>query len=516
MTILNPYTDGSGAWLKGALHLHSVNSDGSDTLADVVNDYERLGFDFLAFTDHNFVQSQAELAALSTHTAMLLLNGCEYRGAKWKPELGVIGCDTPLPCGGLSVQEYIDNALASGAFVVFNHPRWVFYHWTPYQVLTHRGPQAIEIYNAVCEELPGSADSSVLWDQMLGAGLTLWGVATDDAHHAPQRNKAWVMVDAQQNGPAVLEALKAGRFYASTGISLDRIGLDGETLHVESGNAESISFITRSGCVAKHVTGHTGSYDIQPKDVYVRVELHGAAGRRAWTNPLIIESDESALSRVLSRRLVEKKETNGGRADRLLMFDFDGVIADTREQFREGLAAACRTLGYNLVQDRTSFLRLFDDNMIEGLQAAGVRESDIAPLLRALGECLDSAHTEPFPGMVEMLNFLAELHPVYIISSNLAAVVASKLDQWGVRGIRAVLGADDESRKAAKIHGLIDRYPEHIPYYTGDTRGDMIEGRLATARTVAVGWGWHDEAKLRAAWPDYFAADVDALQEILT
>jgi phosphoglycolate phosphatase-like HAD superfamily hydrolase len=516
MKILNPYSRASGAWLKGALHLHSVNSDGSDTLAEVVRDHERLGFDFLAFTDHNFVQSSDELAELSTRTAVVLLNGCEYRGAKWKPELGVIGCESKLPFGGLSARQYIDSAVATGAFVIFNHPRWVFYHWTPYQVLTHLGPHAIEIYNAVGEELPGAADSSVLWDQMLGAGVTLWGVAADDAHHGPQRNKAWVMVDAERDDAAILDALKSGRFYSSSGVTLDDIRLEGHTLHVESNNAESIRFIVRSGCVAEHAAGPAASYEIRPNDVYVRVELHGTGGRRAWSNPFIVASEASDLSRVLAHRLVLKKETNGGRADRLLMFDFDGVIADTREQFQEGLVQACRTLGCHSLADEPDFLRLFDENLIDGLKAAGVRNEDVKPLLEALGEHLGSAPVAPFDGMVAMLNFLAELHPVYIVTWNRSAVVASKLAQWGVTGIRGVLGSDDATGKAAKIHGLIEQYPDHLPYYTGDTRGDMIEGRLATARTVAVGWGWHDEGKLRGAWPDYFAPDVEMLQDILT
>ena len=46
----------------------------------------------------------------------------------------------------------------------------------------------------------------------------------------------------------------------------------------------------------------------------------------------------------------------------LLMFDFDGVIADSIDVFVESLSDACRARGYPLVNNRDTFLRIFDGN----------------------------------------------------------------------------------------------------------------------------------------------------------
>ena len=60
-----------------------------------------------------------------------------------------------------------------------------------------------------------------LWDAALATGATLWGVASDDAHSYDGVGKypaggAWVMVDAPRDADAIIAALAAGRFYATS------------------------------------------------------------------------------------------------------------------------------------------------------------------------------------------------------------------------------------------------------------------------------------------------------------
>jgi len=46
----------------------------------------------------------------------------------------------------------------------------------------------------------------------------------------------------------------------------------------------------------------------------------------------------------------------------------------------------------------------------------------------------------------------------------------------------------------------------------GDTVGDVLEGRQAGIRTMAVTWGWHSEERLAQAEPDLI---VRTPQEVL-
>ena len=149
---------------------------------------------------------------------------------------------------------------------------------------------------------------------------------------------------------------------------------------------------------------------------------------------------------------------------------------------------------------------------------SGIKEKDILPILRTMSKSFNAEieKISLFPGIIKMLNFLSELHPVYIITSNLTSAVSSILKKNGVKGICDVLGSDKEQSKTKKIRKIIEKYPMHIPFYIGDTKGDMIEARLANARIVSIAWGWHDEKHLSTVWPEYIAKNIPELQDILT
>lgn len=68
----------------------------------------------------------------------------------------------------------------------------------------------------------------------------LYGVATDDSHHYHEgRNqtvtpgKGWIMVRAERlDAPAIINAMRRGDFYASSGVTLSQIDYDGKSLTV--------------------------------------------------------------------------------------------------------------------------------------------------------------------------------------------------------------------------------------------------------------------------------------------
>jgi len=226
---------------------------------------------------------------------LLALPGCEYRSMPVDgngPEIGLVGLRA-MPPTGLPVEEAAAVVRASGAFAVYNHPNWHFDHWPVKRMLASGAAHALEVYNALIEELPGEADASNKWDRLLSMGVRLWGVAADDAHHARHRDKAWVMVSAPPEAGAIVGALKAGRFYASTGVALEEVRLEDGVLRVRAGDAQRIRFVADRGCVRLAAPGPEAAYAIGEADSYVRVELLGAAGARAWLNPLFVETEAS-------------------------------------------------------------------------------------------------------------------------------------------------------------------------------------------------------------------------------
>jgi len=279
-------------WLKGQLHLHTTRSDGEQIPAEVVRDYERLGYDFIVFTDHNEIPASEDL---KTPTTMVLISGCEYRGAGNVPEIGISGITTKLP-QEKGLPDNVDLAAAHGQFLVFNHPNWHIHHWPIEWLFRIAGKgHAVEIYNAAIEELQGPAESTDVWDRLLSSGFRLGAVAGDDAHTYEHRNKAWVMVNAERSEAAILDALRKGHFYASTGVHVSPIEVTNGELIFSSPNAQEIRVYAERNQMRARVVGNRLAYAPRIDDVFVRAEIYGFDKGliRAWTSPVYVETPES-------------------------------------------------------------------------------------------------------------------------------------------------------------------------------------------------------------------------------
>ena len=83
----------------------------------------------------------------------------------------------------------------------------------------------VEVCNAGCELENGRGLSTVHWDMLLDSGRTTFAVACDDTHYAGfDSGYAWTMARVPEPTPAaLLEALRTGAAYGSTGPRLDAV-----------------------------------------------------------------------------------------------------------------------------------------------------------------------------------------------------------------------------------------------------------------------------------------------------
>lgn len=241
--------------------------------------------------------------------------------------------DHIAPQGGTSVQEVmqrnIDAVLAQRArtgrpmIPHLNHPNFI---WgvSVEDLLGVEGERFFEVYNGhplVHNEgdslHPGTEE---MWDILLTARLKagrplMYGLATDDAHNygtiGPEYSntgRGWIVVQADSLRPApLIEALEAGRFYASTGVELvsldDAPGVLGFKIKGEPGVTYTTTFIgTRRGEDAPVGEVLAQSESLEPAyhatgdELYVRARVNSSkpkenvyrAGEveRAWIQPL--------------------------------------------------------------------------------------------------------------------------------------------------------------------------------------------------------------------------------------
>jgi len=187
----------------------------------------------------------------------------------------------------------------------------------------------------------------------------------------------------------------------------------------------------------------------------------------------------------------------------VLLFDFDGVIADSRDIYFEVFTRICTEKGFDKLNSREAFSRLMEGNVFRELLKAGFPIHRLKKLADEYKPHLEEANERipPYPEMVDLLNALAHAYPVYVITANQTEMVERFLERHGVGGVRAVIGGDQEVSKVKRIRSVKKRYKDRTAFYIGDTKGDMREARRARAVAVGVSWGWHSPAKLAEGKP---------------
>ena len=189
---------------------------------------------------------------------------------------------------------------------------------------------------------------------------------------------------------------------------------------------------------------------------------------------------------------------------RLVLFDFDGVIADSLQPTCTVMRKVMIAHGYPELATPEALLRFVDANWFEGLRQAGVPLQVSDDLDDGVAEAVAAGAFAPYDDMPAVVTRLAARHDVLIVTSNRSDIVEACLAGYGIVGVAEVLGGDRGHSKVDKIDAARRRFRvgHDASWLVGDTVGDVVEGRQAGVGTIAVTWGWHARERLEAAEPD--------------
>jgi hypothetical protein len=293
-----------GEWLRAALHTHTTNSDGELSPRDVLRHYARAGYDVVAFTDH------WHRSAAPATPGLVVLPGVELNCLL--PEgrdghvlgIGIERDPAELEGERRDLAETGEWIVGQGGVAYLAHPYWTGAR--PAGFSLPPSVTGIEVFNAGCELEVGRGLSSVHWDELLEDGRSCPALVTDDSHHPGfDTDHAWTWLRAERTAESVLDALRVGRFYGSTGpVVHDVEARDGEVV-VRCSPARSMTLLTgRTSGTAVNAgrLGYRYGADVlettadglivaarldRPEGApFARVEIVDASARKAWTNPL--------------------------------------------------------------------------------------------------------------------------------------------------------------------------------------------------------------------------------------
>lgn len=287
-----------GRFWKGNIHTHSTESDGMRGAEAVCATYREAGYDFLAITDHFMAKYGYPIVDTRRFRApgFTTILGAELHapatalGETWHILAVGLPPDFARNAEGETGPALAARALAAGAFVAIPHPAW--YALSAADADTLPGAHAVEVYNHTSQLRTERGDGVYLADQLLATGRRVTLIAVDDAHFAcPDAFGGWVMVKAAANEPELLlEALKAGRFYASQGPVIHDVAWEAEAVEVTCSPAASVMVLGRGSRAAQSVERLQTRVRLPLAKLagsdFARVVVADEAGRRAWTNPV--------------------------------------------------------------------------------------------------------------------------------------------------------------------------------------------------------------------------------------
>ncbi len=325
---------GHAGHYKANLHAHSVISDGALTPVQLKELYKRNGYSVLCITDHELMRQHHELddesfLALTGYEMSVNSPGIASRyktmhmnvyspvqdnemqvmfnpdDVAWLIRRGNTDVSAKY-YGEIARKEYsaecfnriISEAGSHGYIVSLNHPVWSLLEEEDYRDI--EGIFAVEIYNHGCVVEGMDDDTASVFDYLNRHGKKVFCTAVDDNHNAfPEGHPRFDSLGGFDviNAPsleygAIFSALKNGNFYASTGAMIDEIYEENGNIYVKCPPCERITLI--NGGRRTDLAVRTGDaplteavFPVRENDLYVRVEVTGAAGK-AYSQPFYL------------------------------------------------------------------------------------------------------------------------------------------------------------------------------------------------------------------------------------
>lgn len=301
---------------KANLHCHTTLSDGKHTPEEIKEMYMAEGYSIVAYTDHRHYGWHRELDGDGFLALAALESDLTESGGDWprlrtyhfnlfdtRPSEDRAGQDLLPHCDyhdKAGINEYIGRMNELGFLVCYNHPYWSLQDVTDYCDL--KGLFAMEIYNHSSRVEGMYGFNPQAYEEMLRSGQRLFAVAADDNHDACPRDSAeydsfggYVYIAAESlTYGHVIQALRDGNFYWSTGPKLLGIEIKNDVLHVKCSPVEKI-YVVQEGrnyyrkLVNPGETITEAEFPLNGGEGWFRVEIRDERGMAAGSNAYYID-----------------------------------------------------------------------------------------------------------------------------------------------------------------------------------------------------------------------------------
>jgi phosphoglycolate phosphatase len=209
------------------------------------------------------------------------------------------------------------------------------------------------------------------------------------------------------------------------------------------------------------------------------------------------------------------------RPKRVVVFDFDGTLADTVSIFKVIYTGMAEKHNWKQPTDE-DFKNLRKGTIRDARKWAGIPLWRLPFVIRNVKKAMrrDVDQVVLFPDVVELIH---DLHKqgleIYILSRNLPETIQGALERYELADKTQILRRKKRylgSKTIALVALLRNRhYNRKQTWMIGDEIRDILAAKRAGINSVAVIWGLQDVSILKRYNPDYLVKDVAELRRIL-
>ena len=202
----------------------------------------------------------------------------------------------------------------------------------------------------------------------------------------------------------------------------------------------------------------------------------------------------------------------------LIIFDYDGVLADTLDDLIHFGQKACDQLGVNHIVTKDDLGNLEVMSFATYGRACQVPEHLVDEFVKISLNLFAEKKSPPaiFDGMREVIQYFSSNHKLAIVTTNSSQNVNLFLAQHGLSNLfHAVYGVDTPGSKAQKISVARERFGEESIFMIGDALSDVRAAKEAGVVSIAITWGHQSLETLLRGEPNYVANFPRELIEVI-
>jgi phosphoglycolate phosphatase len=206
----------------------------------------------------------------------------------------------------------------------------------------------------------------------------------------------------------------------------------------------------------------------------------------------------------------------------LILFDFDGVLADTLGDMLQFGQEVCDELGVKHVATTDDLDTLEIMSLATYGRQLEVPEHLVDEFVRRWLAKFGGKKSPPaiFKGLDEVVRKLSASNTIGIITGNSSQNVNAFLVEHGLsEHVRAIFGVDSPGSKAEKISLAQNQFAvgakREAVFMVGDSASDVHAAQEAGVKSIAVSWGHQSAKTLLRAEPDIIVHSPQELLEVL-